>query len=89
MSKEDKTRGLSGETHHPSQPPQYGTFQGVANYPPPQPQPVTGFPQPVPPRGATEPSAPPPPPPYYADSYQTVQGKDMKSCLSYIAVVFG
>ncbi|KAG8657831.1 hypothetical protein MANES_03G083700v8 [Manihot esculenta] len=61
------------------QPPQYGTFQGVANYPPPLPshhQPVIGFPQPAPPPGATEPSAPLPPhaSPYYAQGYQTVPG---------------
>lgn len=45
------------------QPPRYGTFQGVANYP----QPVIGFPQPVPPPGATE-----APPNYYAHGYQAV-----------------
>ncbi|CAI9088917.1 OLC1v1023372C1 [Oldenlandia corymbosa var. corymbosa] len=33
----------------PQPPPQYGTFQGVPSYPP---QPVIGFPQPVPPPGA-------------------------------------
>lgn len=47
------------------QPPQYGTFQGVANYP----QPVIGFPQPVPPPGATDAS-----PHYYAHGYQAVPG---------------
>ncbi|WCJ28595.1 Ribosomal protein L18ae family [Euphorbia peplus] len=56
--------------HHPQ--PQYGTFQGVANYPPPQP-PVIGFPQPVAPPGAAEPSAHPPHQ-YYTSGYQTVPG---------------
>ncbi|KAM7492485.1 hypothetical protein LguiA_035406 [Lonicera macranthoides] len=46
----------------PPQPPHYGTFQGVANYPP---QPVIGFPQPMPPPGASGPSAQ-----YYAHGYQ-------------------
>ncbi|GMP53400.1 hypothetical protein CsSME_00018859 [Camellia sinensis var. sinensis] len=47
---------------------QYGTFQGVANYPPPQP--VIGFPQPIPPPGAAD----APPPGYYAHGYQAVPG---------------
>ncbi|KAJ8755687.1 hypothetical protein K2173_022616 [Erythroxylum novogranatense] len=72
MSEEDqKSRGVGGHQH------QYGTFQGVANYPPPQ-SPVIGFPQPAPPPGAAQPSAPPPPPGqfpnYYAQGYQTVPG---------------
>ncbi|KAI7746685.1 hypothetical protein M8C21_018297 [Ambrosia artemisiifolia] len=56
--------------HHPDhqQPDnQYGTFQGVHNYPP---QPVIGFPQPVPPPGAHGgPSVDP-----YVHGYQTVPG---------------
>lgn len=51
---------------HPS--PQYGTFQGVANYPP---QPVIGFPQPVPPPGITGSPAPAQP---YSHGYQAVTG---------------
>ncbi|XP_044473818.1 60S ribosomal protein L18a-like protein isoform X2 [Mangifera indica] len=73
MSEEDKNRAVVVDHHHqhhheqiPPPPPQYGTFQGVANYPPP---PVIGFPQPVPPPGAAEPSGP-----YYPHGYQTVQG---------------
>ncbi|CAF2258120.1 hypothetical protein BRARA_H02487 [Brassica rapa] len=67
QGEEDKSKGFADEagTHH-----QYGTFQGVSNYPPPRPQnspPVTGFPQP---------SAPPrvydSAPPHYAHGYQTV-----------------
>ncbi|KAI7756109.1 hypothetical protein M8C21_008765 [Ambrosia artemisiifolia] len=39
------------QQQQPSAPPlEYGTFQGVHNYPPP-PSPVIGFPQPVPPPG--------------------------------------
>ncbi|KAL6201971.1 hypothetical protein ACLB2K_025683 [Fragaria x ananassa] len=69
---DDKKRGMSssGHQHHPPPPsaPEYGTFQGVANYPPPPPHGV--FPQPVPPPGATD-----PPPQYYAHGYQsTVPG---------------
>ncbi|KAF3442299.1 hypothetical protein FNV43_RR16215 [Rhamnella rubrinervis] len=71
--------------HHQSQPdqqlppPQYGTFQGVANYPPPLPprppqQPGVGFPRPVPPPGATDSGPPPPNPQYFAHGYQTVPG---------------
>ncbi|XP_062170633.1 large ribosomal subunit protein eL20z [Alnus glutinosa] len=78
MSEDGKNRGVPAEHHHIQHQQyegQYGTFQGVANYPPPPP--VMGLPQPVPPPGATEPSAPPPPPPqYYAQGYQNapVQG---------------
>lgn len=70
MTTDDKNRAVVVDhQHHPEQeqPPQYGTFQGVANYPPPPP---TGFPQPVPPPGASEPY----PPPYHSHGYQTVQG---------------
>ncbi|KAK9267138.1 hypothetical protein L1049_009557 [Liquidambar formosana] len=67
MSEEEgKSRGFTGDQqqqqhqrHH------YGTFQGVANYYPPAPfpppQPVVGFPQPVPPPGA----------PAYSHGYQS------------------
>ncbi|KAL3651107.1 hypothetical protein CASFOL_007510 [Castilleja foliolosa] len=62
---------MSGEKketyHHHDQPPPYGTFQGVANHPPPT---VIGFPQPVPPPGLS--GAPPPPSQYYAHGYQAV-----------------
>ncbi|KAK4347355.1 hypothetical protein RND71_033694 [Anisodus tanguticus] len=50
----------------------YGTFQGVANHPPPPPsqsQPVVGFPQPIPPPGASG-----APPHYYPHGYQTTHG---------------
>uniref|UniRef100_A0A7N0RB83 60S ribosomal protein L18a-like protein n=1 Tax=Kalanchoe fedtschenkoi TaxID=63787 RepID=A0A7N0RB83_KALFE len=43
--------------------PPYGTFQGA----------TVGFPHPVPPPGAADPSAPPPPD-YYARAYQAVPG---------------
>ncbi|KAK8507441.1 hypothetical protein V6N13_141463 [Hibiscus sabdariffa] len=72
---------MSGDEKNPAvvvdhQHNQYGTFQGVANYPPPPPPqhqgPAIGFPQPVPPPGLHEPSAPPPQ--YYSQGYQTVPG---------------
>jgi len=44
--------------------PQYGTFEGI----PHSPSPAMGFPQPVPPRGAMDPSN------YYAHGYQAVPG---------------
>lgn len=56
------------EQHPPPPPPQYGTFQGVANYP----QPVIGFPQPVPPPGASD-----TPSQYYAHGYQAVPGSTL------------
>jgi len=56
--------------HHHEQPPQYGTFQGAANYPQ---QPAIGFPQPVPPPGVSGPS-PMPPSQHYAHGYQAVPG---------------
>ncbi|XP_007022107.2 PREDICTED: 60S ribosomal protein L18a-like protein [Theobroma cacao] len=81
MSGEEKNRAVVVDHQHH----QYGTFQGVANYPPPPPppqhqhqhqhhQPAIGFPQPVPPPGLHEPSAPPPQ--YYPQpqGYQTVPG---------------
>ncbi|XP_062087216.1 large ribosomal subunit protein eL20z isoform X2 [Humulus lupulus] len=53
---------------------QYGTFQGVANYPPPRPPPpAIGFPQPVPPPGAVDRSGNPSPH-FYDHGYQTVPG---------------
>ncbi|MED6194642.1 hypothetical protein PIB30_116843 [Stylosanthes scabra] len=57
---------------YPPPPPQYGTFQGVSNYPPPprDPHPAIGFPHPVPPPGAADHSAPHPP--YYPHGYQAV-----------------
>ncbi|XWS10216.1 hypothetical protein CRYUN_Cryun39dG0056200 [Craigia yunnanensis] len=78
MSGEEKNRAVVVDHQHH----QYGTFQGVANYPPPPPsqhqhhhhhyQPAIGFPQPVPPPGLHQPSAPPPQ--YYPQGYQTVPG---------------
>ncbi|XP_027342507.1 60S ribosomal protein L18a-like protein [Abrus precatorius] len=78
MTEEDKPR--NHHHHHPPPPqpqpftPQYGTFQGVSNYPPPPPEshPAIGFPHPVPPPGAVDSSAPPPP--YYPHGYQAVPG---------------
>lgn len=66
------SEGKDSQHHHHDEeqqpPPHYGTFQGVANYPPPQP--TIGFPHPVPPPGATgQPS-----PQYYAHGYQAVPG---------------
>ncbi|KAL5803255.1 hypothetical protein ACOSQ4_031560 [Xanthoceras sorbifolium] len=80
MSEDEKNRGVVVDHHHhhlhdheqpppPPPQPQYGTFQGVANYPPP-PSPAVGFPQPVPPPGATGPH----PASYYAHGYQAVPG---------------
>ncbi|KAB1216166.1 60S ribosomal protein L18a-like protein [Morella rubra] len=74
MSEEEKNRGIPAEHHHVQHQqyePQYGTFQGVLNYPPPPHPPVIGLPQPAPPPGATQPSAPPA---YYAQGYETVPG---------------
>lgn len=57
--------------HDEQQPPvQYGTFQGVANYP--QPQPAIGFPHPVPPPGHS--AQPTSEAHYYAHGYQAVPG---------------
>ncbi|XP_041023994.1 60S ribosomal protein L18a isoform X2 [Juglans microcarpa x Juglans regia] len=54
MSEDGKARGLIDDQQSQFH---YGTFQGVANYNPPAPQPlphpVVGFPQPVPPPGFT------------------------------------
>ncbi|KAE8707836.1 60S ribosomal protein L18a-like isoform X1 [Hibiscus syriacus] len=69
MSGDEKNTAVVVDHQHN----QYGTFQGVANYPPPQHHgPAIGFPQPVPPPGLHEPSAPPPH--YYSQGYQTVPG---------------
>jgi len=83
MAEEDQPKasivGHQHQHHHhhpppqplPGPPPQYGTFQGVANYPPPpEPHPAIGFPQPVPPAGAVNAG---PLPPYYP-GYQAVPG---------------
>nr|DAD37504.1 TPA_asm: hypothetical protein HUJ06_008145 [Nelumbo nucifera] len=53
MIEEGKSKGLVGDRSQPQQQ-YYGTFQGVPNYS----QPAMGFPQPVPPPGASAPSAP-------------------------------
>lgn len=76
-TEEEKSSGSAVDQQHH----QYGTFQGVANYPPAAPpsyppprppQPTIGFPQPVPPPGVHPPTGPPPE--YYAQGYQTVPG---------------
>ncbi|KAL3344997.1 hypothetical protein AABB24_003357 [Solanum stoloniferum] len=72
MSKEDGKNRASSATGEPLPANYYyGTFQGVANHPPPPPQShqVFGFPQPVPPPGAAG-----APPQYYPHGYQTVHG---------------
>lgn len=81
MTEHDKPKSSSGyPPQPPSQsqpfpvpPPQYGTFLGVSNFPPPNPgpYPTVGFPHPVPPPGS-DPSAPPPP--YYPHGYQAFPG---------------
>ncbi|XP_057948844.1 large ribosomal subunit protein eL20z-like [Malania oleifera] len=67
MTVEGKSKEASGDL-----PPQhqlhYGTFQGIPNYPPPLPQPVIGFPQPVPPPAANA--------RYYPFGYQNVHTSD-------------
>ncbi|CAH2037239.1 unnamed protein product [Thlaspi arvense] len=88
---EDKSRGFAeeaGNQHHH----QYGTFQGVSNYPPPQNSPpVTGFPQPSAPPGVYDSPAP-----HYAHGYQTVpgscflsQGKPIYSLFCVLETVHG
>ncbi|KAF3667079.1 60S ribosomal protein L18a [Capsicum annuum] len=77
MSEEDgKNRASSAGGERLPENYYYGTFQGVANYPPPsassappQSQPVFGFPQPVPPPGSSG-----APPHYYPHAYQTPHG---------------
>ncbi|THG14601.1 hypothetical protein TEA_014218 [Camellia sinensis var. sinensis] len=76
MSEGGKSRGFAAVVggQQPSAPPPqyyYGTFQGVANYYPPPPHAVMGFPQPAPPAG----SSAIPHPPYYSLGYQTVPVK--------------
>ncbi|XP_028102925.1 60S ribosomal protein L18a-like protein [Camellia sinensis] len=71
MGEGGKERGVASAD--PPQP-QYGTFQGVANYPPPppphpHPQPVIGFPPPSASLNLFLPQAPP-----YANAYQGVPG---------------
>ncbi|KAJ8532284.1 hypothetical protein K7X08_012207 [Anisodus acutangulus] len=67
MSEEGKdSHHHHGHRHHHHEenqppPPEYGTFQSP-------PQPVVGFPQPVPPPGALQPSE------YYGRGYQSVPG---------------
>ncbi|CAL5406055.1 unnamed protein product [Camellia sinensis] len=87
MGEGGKERGVASAD--PPQP-QYGTFQGVANYPPPPPppppQPVIGFPQPVPPPGSSEP---------YANAYQGVPvvmlllKEDLYESVAFLVVVVG
>ncbi|KAM3361830.1 60S ribosomal protein L18a-like protein [Capsicum galapagoense] len=77
MSEEDgKNRASSAGGERLPENYYYGTFQGVANYPPPsassappQSQPAFGFPQPVPPPGSSG-----APPHYYPHAYQTPHG---------------
>ncbi|KAK8706370.1 hypothetical protein V6N13_049939 [Hibiscus sabdariffa] len=70
MIDEGRNRGSSGDQQQQIQ---YGTFQGVANYPPPRPprpqqhRGSMGFPQPSPPPSI-------PTPQYYPQGYQTVPG---------------
>ncbi|XP_010537685.1 PREDICTED: 60S ribosomal protein L18a-like protein [Tarenaya hassleriana] len=60
---EERSRGVAGDHQN-----QYGTFQGVANYPPPPiSPPITGFPQPAPSSGSYDSTAS-----YYVHGYQTV-----------------
>ncbi|KAL4202180.1 hypothetical protein AMTRI_Chr02g262380 [Amborella trichopoda] len=54
---------MSEDSRSKDHPPHYGTFQGVPTYG----QPAIGFPQPVPPPGATSGA-------YYPHGYQTVPG---------------
>ncbi|XP_022135554.1 60S ribosomal protein L18a-like protein [Momordica charantia] len=72
MSQEEKAAAAAGVVvhhHHESNSghPQYGTFQGVANYPP------VGFPQPIRPPGASDSYDPSQSQPY-AHAYQAVPG---------------
>ncbi|XP_051152302.1 60S ribosomal protein L18a-like protein [Andrographis paniculata] len=67
MSEEKKD--FAGHQHEQS-PPQYGTFQGVMNYPNPT---VVGLPHPVPPPGMPG-GTPLPPSEHYARGYQAVPG---------------
>ncbi|KAA8519511.1 hypothetical protein F0562_013767 [Nyssa sinensis] len=60
-----KSRGVTAASGEQLPQNYYGTFQGVATYSPPPPDPVTGFPQPIPPPGN---------PHYYSHGYQTAPG---------------
>ncbi|PON32645.1 Ribosomal protein [Parasponia andersonii] len=83
MSEESKSRGggagVSATSDLESQY-YYGTFQGIPNAYPPPPQPVVGFPQPLPPPGATghprypHTHYPPPHPHHHHHGYQTDPG---------------
>ncbi|XP_022749342.1 60S ribosomal protein L18a-like protein isoform X2 [Durio zibethinus] len=83
MSGEEKNRAVVVDHQHH----QYGTFQGVANYPPPLPpqyqhhhhhhQPAIGFPEPVPPPGLHQPSAPSAPQ-YYPQGYAVAEGRPVR-----------
>lgn len=57
---------------HPQPPPQYGTFQGVVNYP--RPVAAFGLPHPVPRPGYPGGLPPPQAPQYYVHGYQAVPG---------------
>ncbi|CAH1425751.1 unnamed protein product [Lactuca virosa] len=76
MSEPGKDGNQQYYQHHqdqqqPPPPHEYGTFQGVQNYPPPPP--VIGFPQPVPPPGSSGgPSVNP-----YVHGYQAVPGYEV------------
>ncbi|KAG6591784.1 60S ribosomal protein L18a-like protein [Cucurbita argyrosperma subsp. argyrosperma] len=71
MSQEDKSAAVGVVVHHHHEPnpghPHYGTFQGVANYPP------VGFPQPTRPPGVSD-FDDRSQPEHYAHGYQTVTG---------------
>ncbi|KAK8913593.1 hypothetical protein KSP39_PZI024177 [Platanthera zijinensis] len=82
---EDQWKGRSGESgdphhqhyhHEHHQPiPQYGTFPDVSSQPP-----AMGFPQPVPPPGASGyPTHPGPT--YYPSGYHSAPGKLFTSCI--------
>ncbi|XP_038998107.1 60S ribosomal protein L18a-like protein isoform X2 [Hibiscus syriacus] len=74
MSGDEKNTAVVVDHQHN----QYGTFQGVANYPPPQHHgpPAIGFPQPVPPPGLHQLSAPPPQ--YYSQGYAVAEGRPVR-----------
>ncbi|GMJ10039.1 hypothetical protein like AT1G17080 [Hibiscus trionum] len=69
MNDEGRNRGSTGDQQQQNQ---YGTFQGVANYPPPRPprpqqhRGSMGLPQPSPPPSSV------PSPQYYPQGYQTL-----------------
>jgi hypothetical protein len=95
MTEKDKLGASSGHPPPPQSqpfpPPQYCTFQGVSNFPPPLPPhtnqyPAIGFPQPVPPPGS-DPSAPPPP--YYPHGYQAFPGIVLSFSLFFLSIFLG